>query len=1137
MSVQFIIGGSGSGKTEYLYQRITREAEAHPTGNYLVIVPEQFTLQTQRKLVQLSSHKAIMNIDVLSFQRLAYRVFDDLGLEMLQILEETGKNLALRRVAIAQQEKLTVTRPNLGRMGYIGEMKSLLSELMQYRVSADDLRDFAENKPLSPVLTAKLNDVAVLYDAFSDFIKERYLTTEELLPSLTKVAAKSALLRDAVIAFDEFTGFTPVQYELLAELMTVSDRLLFTITMDAREDFYFTRGEHELFAMPKETIRLITEAADRKCVRVEKPVVLADGGQKRFANAPQLEFLEQNLFRRRAGIYAEKEPVKKDRIEISSYSNPKEELVAVARKIRALVRDGDTRYQEIAVVTGDVKTYGRYVQEVFGKYAIPYFLDATKEILFHPFTEFIRAAVELVRYDFSYEAVFRFLRCGFMDLTERELDLLDNYVLAAGVKGHSRWAKPWLRLVKDQEPEQLMELDAMRARIMESVEPFYQEFHRNKATVEQRLTALYDLFVALGVEEKLTAREAEYQTADETAKAAEYGQIYRIVMDLMDRFAGIMGEERLELSDFSDILDAGLDAAKVASLPPGYDSVTVGDIERTRLSEIKVLFFVGVNDGIIPASVDAGGILSQFERQMLRDARLPLAPGAREKTFIQRYYLYLNVTKPSERLVVSFARADAQGGALQPSYFIHVLEQMFPGLEAKEYGNLYEQPDFATDAAAFDYLVYGKEQPDWLPLAKYFLEDADLVWQNRAKRLLAADGVHYEAKPIRWETAQALYGDVLVGSATRLEKFASCAYAHFLSYGLRLKERQVSGFAPLDMGNLYHDALARYSRRLQESRYDWFTVPEAERNSMAAQAFADTLSGYANIGAMDTATDRHLTQRMAQIFTETVWALTEQVRRGQFVPSQFEVPFYGYDGGITTTISLRGRIDRMDTFEQDGSTYVKIIDYKSGSQAFDLSKIYQGTQLQLMMYLNAGMDFMQKRSSGIVVPAGVFYYHIDEPVLDEKVLADGADETQQREALLTLLRPDGVVSSEEEIYRAMDANFEKKSAVIPISLTQKGTISKVGSSVASEEEFDVLRKFTGMRAADAGEAILRGDIAVNPYGSVQEVKGGSCEHCPYAAVCGFDPKIAGYHYRKTEKGKAEELFDKMRTELALRKKS
>lgn len=1130
MSVQFIIGGSGSGKTEYLYRYLTREAELHPTKNYLVLVPEQFTLQTQRKLVELSSHKAIMNVDVLSFQRLAYRVFDDLGMANIQILEETGKNLALRRVTEEQQEHLKAIRFNVGRMGYISELKSLLSELMQYRISCGQLQDFLEEKELSPALAAKLSDVAVLYQAFSDFIKERYLTAEELLPTLTGVAGDSALLRDAVMVFDEYTGFTPAQYELISALMPIADRMLITLTMDAREDFYRCRGEHELFAMPKETLRLIMKEADRRRIPVEDPVIMTSAKDKRYCKAPALSFMEQNLFRSTSGRWNDE--VKE--ISITSCQNPREELTAAARRICRLVREEGIRYQEIAVVSGDVSTYGRYVQDVFDRYHIPFFLDAAKGILFHPFTEFIRASVEVVRRNFSYEAMLRFLRCGFMDIGQAELDRLDNYVIAAGIRGFSMWKKRWLRLPKYMDPEELEEMEGLRVQIMEVVEPFYESLRRADATVKERLLALYQLMETLEVPRKLEERGQQYLAQGEQSKAMEYEQIYRIVMELFDRYAGIMGEERQNIQEFSDILDAGLDAAQVASLPPGYDSVTVGDIERTRLNEIRVLFFLGVNDGIIPASEDKGGILSQFERRQLREEKLPLAPGAREKTFIQHYYLYLNMTKPSERLYISYARVNAQGESILPSYLIGVMERMYPELTEEKCDCIYAYPDCSTEASAEEFFLYGKKNEKWASAANYFLNSEDVGRRRWAKELLEAGNAHYAAEPIAETVARALYGSRISGSVTRLEQFASCAYAHFLKYGLQLRERQVSGFVGADRGNLYHDALARYGSRLEESTYSWFDIPDEERERMSAAAFDEALAEYENISVQDTAADRYMIQRMKHILVETVWALTQQVRRGSFVPKAYEVDFYSsdmpQDSQKEQDISLRGRIDRIDTYEAEGRVYIKIIDYKSGSQDFDLVKICQGRQLQLILYLNAGLKQIQKDTGSKASPAGVLYYHIDEPLIDAENQESDED---IRAKLLKSLRPDGLVSNQEEIYRAMDADFEKTSSVIPVTLKKDGSFTK-DSHVANEEEFSALCNYVDLRIAEAGADILHGDIAVNPY---RDGNGDSCTWCPYTAVCGIHSGLPGYRWRHTPKADREQIFEQIKTELARKEES
>ena len=303
MALQFVLGSSGSGKTEYIYERLVRQAGEHPKKNYLVIVPEQFTMQTQQKLVELAPNHAIMNIDVLSFKRLAYRVFDDMGMQDIQVLEETGKNLVLRRLAQEQEETLTVLRANMNRMGYIGEVKSMISELVQYRISPEQLVDLTEDKTISPVLSAKLRDVATMYRAFCDFMKDSFVTAEEILNVLKNLVPQSETLRDAVLVFDEFTGFTPIQNDLMRELLQVTEHIYITLTIDAAEDFYHCSGNEELFALSKKTILSLMKMAEELHVQVMEPVVMTDSAHKRFKLAPALAFMEQNLFRPRPAKY------------------------------------------------------------------------------------------------------------------------------------------------------------------------------------------------------------------------------------------------------------------------------------------------------------------------------------------------------------------------------------------------------------------------------------------------------------------------------------------------------------------------------------------------------------------------------------------------------------------------------------------------------------------------------------------------------------------------------------------------------------------------------------------------------------------------------------------------------------------
>lgn len=1144
MSLKLILGNSGSGKTEYMYEQVVRLAEENPRKNYLVVVPEQFTMQTQRKLVDLSSHQAIMNIDVLSFQRLAYRVFDEMGMNKLMVLEETGKSLVLRKVAQEKEEDLSVLRGNMHRMGYIGEVKSLISELMQYNVSPEDLMDCIENSSISPILRGKLKDVHVIYKGFSEYLnsgrfhegtqqkkdKGKCITSEELLSVLANVAAESEILKDAVLVLDEFTGFTPVQVELLRTLMPICTEIWVSLTIDAKENFYYSKGIHELFDMPKKTIRVLMDLAKETHTEVLEPEVITGGEKKRFKNAPALYFMEQNLFR----TSYKKKYDSIDEIKILSLKTPKEEFTWAARKINELVQKQGYRYRDIAVVSGDVETYGNYVEQICKKYEIPYFLDMTKEVLFHPFIEFIRAILEVISTDFSYHAVMRLMRSGYCKISQKQLDCLENYLLATGIRGKEMWSKRFLRKPRNEKAYDLEELEALRKDFMQDIAPVVEVFEK-KSSVAEQIKAVYFYVVSLEVEKQLFDREKELLETGEQVKAKEYGQIYHIVMDLFQKCIDVLGNQYLSIDELEEILDAGFEAAKVAVIPPGYDSVTIGDIERTRLNHVKILIFLGVNEGIVPKSVNQGGIISQYERDTLEHAKISLAPGAREQAFIQKYYLYLNMTKPSEQLYLTYSRVDSEGKALRPSYLIRTMLRMFPDIKVQEIDELEQILDISTKESAKDYLLENQRDEAWYALAKVFLENENEDISADTKAILDAFYYKYNHDPISHVVAEAIYGKNIDGSVTRLESFAKCAYSHFLSYGLKLREREESGFESVDMGNLYHTAIELYSKKLAESEYNWFNVPEQVRDDFAEASMEEAVLSYPNLSIYATAENAHMAKRMNHIFKQTVWALTTQVRRGRFVPNDFEVSFSKVDQLEALTfdleegnhIQLRGRIDRLDTCVDDNRMYVKVIDYKSGSTKFDLLKIYHGMQLQLVVYMNAAMELEKKKhSSKEIVPGGLFYYHIDDPVIE---VTEEVSEEDIKVAILKELKPDGVVNSEEAVYRAMDDDFETKSDVIPVELKKSGELS-ARSSVVSTEEFDILKEYVNYSIVETGNDIYKGNVKVSPFVDGQS---SSCEYCPYKAICGFDIRISGFEERKGRKLDKKDIFDQMMTDNAL----
>ena len=704
MSLQFIMGNSGAGKSRYAYEKILAEAARHPEKNYLIVVPEQFTMQTQKELVSLHPAGGILNIDILSFQRLAYRIFEETGGSLYPVLEETGKSLVVKRVAQEKKKELTILGSTLKRTGAVSQMKSLISELKQYQIAPSELDTWAEETGEKKLLAAKLKDTGVIYRAFEEYLENRYVTAEDVLEVLAGKLEESELIKNSEVLVDGFTGFTPVQIGVLGKLFRLCAKVYVTIIMDEREDPYKKAIPHQLFAMSRQLVQQLMKAADEAGCPVEPEIWVRRSGHGRFQPGSTMDQLEQRLFRygKRgfSGNGIEKRPesgteaktgnpaagyeAKQQGIYISVAPNPRAELEETVRLIRRMVREEGMRYQDFAVLTGDLSVYGTYAREIFEKCGVPYFVDEKHSVLMNPFVEFLRAAIEMVVQSFSYESVFRYLRCGLSSLDREETDAMENYVLALGIRGLKAYGETWTRGYRGIKPDEVPQRNLLREKFYAEVQPFAERMKKKDATVRERTEALYALAVQNQMQEKLEERRQQFEQQGQEAFAKEYSQIYGIVMELLDKIVEVLGEEKMTLAEYQEILEAGFAEASVGIIPPTADQVLIGDNERSRLKDIRVLFFVGVNDGLIPRHDAGGGILSEYDREELERADAKLSPTARETMYQQKFHLYRNLTKPSERLYLSFAKAGASGEAQNPSYLINEIRKLFPEIPVRD---------------------------------------------------------------------------------------------------------------------------------------------------------------------------------------------------------------------------------------------------------------------------------------------------------------------------------------------------------------------------------------------------------------------------------------------------------------------
>lgn len=1136
MSLQLILGGSGAGKTTFLYDKIIKASLQHPDRQYLILVPEQFTMQAQKDVVTRHPDHGTMNIDIVSFQRLAYRIFEELAVEQQPVLDDMGKSMVLRKVTAACRRQLGLYAGHLNKNGFISQLKSMLSEFYQYGITPPVLQTMA-GQAKTPVLQQKLADFSVIFQRFQDYIKGQSITTEEVLDVLCKVLPDSKIIAGSVIALDGYTGFTPVQYRLLELFLIHARQVAVTVTADQRIPLQPPPGMQSLFYMSSQIVRRLSELAKKHQVR-QLPEIWCEGYlEGRFGASKELAYLERHLFRYGAGHYTGKMD---GSLELFQSSNPAAEISQVVHRIQQLVVEEGLRYRDAAVVTGDLPGYGREISHQFEQHGIPFFLDDKKTIISNPMVELIRAALEVVQRDFTYESVFRYLRTGLVTADRVRTDRMENYVLALGIRGYKKWNSTWERVYRGGGGLNLPELNEFRELVMSPLFDLKKALQKPPAEDETAVTvagmaeAVILFLETCRVQEKMQEYEEQFISRGEYRLAKEYSQVYGMVMELLERLKQLLGSEAVSKKEFMDILDAGFSEMTVGVIPATVDRVVVGDITRSRLAHVKVLFFVGVNDGIVPARKDRGSLLSDREREFFGEHQLELAPTAREDSFQQRFYLYLAMTKPARKLIVSYAKTGPDGKSRRASYLIGELRQMFPDLQvADEKSEALAGAGMYSVEEARQQLIRGLQQAPlpadsrFLELCRWFLASAQ--YRGDAEKLVNAAGFIYERQGIGHAAAQALYGRIISGSVTRLEQYAACAYGHFLQYGLELMERQQYTLAAADIGNLFHAAIDLCFRQVEAAGKDWHTVTDEERNALVERCVRQVTEEYGNTILNSSSRNAYLAKRVEHITKRTVWALQQQMLKGDFVPSGFEVSFSAADNLRAMKISLsedealhlRGRIDRMDLCQDGQQVYVKIIDYKSGSTSFDLAAVYYGLQLQLVVYMDAVLEMTRRQfPEKEVAPAGILYYNIQNPVVQK----EGELSPEELDAeILRKLKMNGLINSELEVIRHMDHEIEKESDVIPVVL-KGGEVQESRSSVANRERFEKLSAYVREKLRRTGRELLAGETAAAPYKSGGKT---ACDYCPYHAVCGFDKKTAGYEYRRFKSKKAEEIWEEI----------
>ncbi|MBQ5951247.1 MAG: PD-(D/E)XK nuclease family protein [Lachnospiraceae bacterium] len=1117
--LQLFLGGAGTGKSRQILDLLIERSVHEPERRFYLLVPEQYTMGMQREMVRRHPRGGSMNLDVLSFHRLACRLLEESGRADVTLLDDLGKGMLLRRVLRRRRSELAVFGASLDKPGFFEQLKSMLSELFQYGITREDLDGMIEATADVLHLARKLKDVAVAYDAFREGLSEDTIPSEELLSFACAGADGSALLRGSVIALDGFTGFTPLQMAMIERVMPLCDDIYASVTLDP-EVLELPPQAESLFSLSRETVEKLRRAAGRAGIQERPPVLLSE--DHRHKAAPSLQLLTRSVLR----LTARESQEVPGEIELVSAPDMLTEAQAAASKIRTLCRTQGYRYRDIAVVCSDLAGYAHVISRAFGDAGIPCFLDSKVHLEDHPCVALIAAALETVREGWKQECVLRFIRSPYSPLTREEADEVERYAMALGVRGRKGWTTPWTRGMKNIKAPDLARLNALRERAVTPLADFAGRMMGEEKKGGDRLRHLLTLLQDVHMEEKLAAAQEAAEKENREEEAMLHGQTYGLLMGLLDRVYAVLGDEEVSFAEFHDVIETGLSEVKAGVLPGSDDRVVVGDMERSRLGAVRALFFLGLNEGKVPRAAGHRGILSDRDRELLSRRKIELSPSVRKSAYIQRFYLYLTLSAASERLYLSYAQVGADGSEQPVSSLLGEIRGIFPALSARPVG-------FAqltgSEPTARPYLLdeirrlrEGEETPRHPEILAWYACCKAEKYDSLVESALSG----YYKEMLTPEAVRRLYGDVLRMSVTRLEGFSACAFAYFLNHGLKLKPREERSFERSDVGTVLHEAAAAFLGRMIE---EGWTVEEARarlEEGVCRQIVAESAAAYGGGLLEEDAVCIHEGERILRMTERTVWALLKQMESGGYRPYAVEMPFSPEDAkSLRLELSpeevmlLDGRIDRLDICESGDSIYVKIVDFKTRGKKFSDAETYEGLMLQLPYYLNAACEILKKRyPDRRIVPAAMEYVSFEDPFVDVPADAPAAD---TEPLLLDALRPNAVLTSEHAALEAYDASIMDRIREKPDLAPSKA--AGKGRTVLFPHQMEHLIEFVKEKTASQGRRILAGDITVDPY---QERDRSSCTYCPFSAVCGIDPRRPGYRFRRLEIPDKEVLYGK-----------
>lgn len=1142
MSLRFIYGRSGSGKTRFCLDEIKSKINEGSTKPLILLVPEQFTFQAERDLITVLETGGILKTEVLSFRRLAFRVFNEVGGITYPHIHSAGKCMIIYRILDKMRDNFKVFSRSAERQGFVSTLSDMITEFKRYDVTPEALERAYKSLEESNPLKDKLKELHSVYAAFETTLAERYRNSDDDLTLAAEKLMLTSLYDGAEIFIDEFAGFTPQEVKVVERLMLKAERVNITLCTDCLGGD-LPSDYNDVFASVKAAYRKFAKIAKANEIKIEPAVHLGDTPLPRFRKSPELSHLECYLSAYPYKAYKEKT----GNLSLFSSVNMFSEIEAAAGDILRLCRDKGLRYRDIAVVTRNLADYEKLIEIIFAEYGIPCFLDRKEEISNNPLIRLIISMLDIFNDNWSYDSVFRYLKTGMTGIDQGSIDRLENYVLACGIRA-SRWTdeQDW-RMSPNLFPDRknledqkilLEDINHIRALVSAPLLEFRKKT-RGRKKASEFCTALYDFLCSLGIHERIENTIESFKSSGNLRLAGEYSRVWNILMEVFDQTVEVMGDETFGIERFANILKIGFGEYKIGLIPASLDQVLVGSVERSKSHEIKALYVLGANDGIFPSSSAEEGILSDQDRAVLNNAGVELANDTRTQAFDEQFLVYKALTTAGNYLRISWPIADKDGKALRPSMVISRLRKLFPLISETSNivppGTEDEEMQFiSSKAAAFNHMVSAMRQKVdgkdvkvvWQHVYNWFASQKE--WKERLQSVRSSFLYSNSAQQVSGEKVSALYGEPATYSVSRLESFSSCPFAFYVRYGLKAQERKVFRLSPPDVGTFMHSVIEKFSRMVCEGEISWRNFDREWCAAKVSEIVDEMLYKMQGLGVSSSKRYTTFIIRLKRVITRAVWLIAEHIRRSGFDPIDYEIGFgdrekyppimIELDSG--EKICLTGRIDRVDALRTEEGTYLRIVDYKSGSKSFKLSDVYYGLQIQLLTYLDALWESGSKDEKPIH-PGGMLYFKVDDPI----IRGNGKISEEEIElAIMKQLKMRGLLLADVKLIKEMDKTIEGSSLIIPATIN-KGDVLGKNTSAATMEQFILLRKYLKRLLKNLCNEILRGNVSIKPY-KKQGIT--SCTYCSFLSVCQFDTGMKGNSYKLLHDKDNEHVWDLIR---------